>query len=71
MAIKTIVHKGYHGTIKVDNSDYSLSGSILFLDEEVSYKGETFEEVEKNFQEAVDAHIKSCIERGIEPPFSE
>lgn len=71
MAQRTIVHKGYHGSIKVDNSDYSLFGSILFIDEEISYKGASFEELEKSFQEAVEAHIKSCAEQGKEPPFSE
>lgn len=71
MAQKTIVHKGYHGTIKVDTSDYSLFGTILFIDEEVSYKGKTFDELEKNFQSAVEAHINACIKKGVEPPFSE
>ncbi|BHH84625.1 hypothetical protein [Desulforhopalus sp. 52FAK] len=71
MAQKTIVHKGYHGTIKVDTSDYSLFGTILFIDEEVSYKGKTFVELELDFQKAVEGHIKACIEKGIEPPFSE
>ena len=71
MAQKTIVHKGYHGTIKVDTNDYSLFGTILFIDEEVSYKGKTFVELEVDFQKAVEAHIKACKEKGIEPPFSE
>lgn len=71
MAQKTIVHKGYHGTIKVDTSDYSLFGSILFIDEEVTYKGKTFDELESDFQSAVENHIKACAAQGIEPPFSE
>lgn len=71
MAQKTIVHKGYHGTIKVDTSDYSLFGTILFIDEEVSYKGKTFVELEVDFKKAVEAHIKACTEKGIQPPFSE
>lgn len=71
MAQKTIVHKGYHGTIKVDTNDYSLFGTILFIDEEVNYNGETFIELEEDFQRAVEAHIAQCTERGIEPPFSE
>ena len=71
MAQKTIVHKGYHGTIKVDTNDYSLFGTILFIDEEVNYSGKTFVELEVNFQKAVEAHIKTCVEQGVEPPFSE
>ena len=71
MAQKTIVHKGYHGTIKVDIKDYSLFGTILFLDEEISYSGETFTELEEGFQKAVEIHIAKCVENGEEPPFSE
>jgi predicted HicB family RNase H-like nuclease len=71
MAQKTIIHKGYHGTIKVDINDYSLFGTILFIDEEISYSGKTFSELEEDFQKAVEAHIAQCVEKGVEPPFSE
>lgn len=70
MAQKTIAHKGYHGTIKVDTNDYSLFGTILFIDEEIPYSGTTFGELEVAFQKAVDAHIQACVDKGIEPPFS-
>lgn len=69
MAQKTLVHKGYHGTIVVNNKDYTLSGKILFLDEEISYEGTTFEELESSFQKAVEKHIHSCLEKGKQPPF--
>jgi predicted HicB family RNase H-like nuclease len=71
LARKTIVHKGYHGTIEVKTDDFSLHGTILFLDEEITYKGETFEDLEVEFSKAVNAHIKSCLDSGQEPPFSE
>ena len=71
MAQKTVVHKGYHGTIKVDTNDYSLFGTILFIDEDLSYSGKTFAEFEKNFQKVVEEHISSCTLKGVEPPFSE
>ena len=71
MAQKTVVHKGYHGTIKVNTDDYSLFGSILFIDEEINYSGKTFVEFEESFKKAVEAHISSCVEKDIEPPFSE
>lgn len=71
MAQKTVVHKGYHGTIKVDTKDYSLFGQILFIDEEITYIGQTFTDLEENFRQAVEKHIQSCKEKGQEPPFSE
>ncbi len=71
MAQKTIVHKGYHGTIEVNTRDYSLSGRILFLDEELTYSGKSFEELEANFRKAVELHIRQCKAEGQDPPFSE
>jgi len=62
---------GYHGTIEVDTSDYSLHGSILFIDEKFVYSGQTFEELEYNFQNAVKNHIHLCRQQGQEPPFSD
>ncbi len=71
MAQKTLVHRGYHGSIEVNTKDYSLSGSILFIDSDFSYKGETFEELEKNFISQVEKHIAHCKEKGIPVPFKE
>ncbi len=71
MAQKTIVHKGYHGTIEVNTDDFSLHGKILFLEEDISYSGETFAKLESSFIKAVNSHIKQCKERGEEPPFSD
>jgi predicted HicB family RNase H-like nuclease len=71
MAQKTVIHKGYHGTIKVNIEDFSLFGTILFIDEEISYSGKTFAELEEDFKRVVEAHIQSCKEKGVEPPFSD
>jgi predicted HicB family RNase H-like nuclease len=71
VAQKTIVHRGYHGTIEVTTSDYSLFGKILFLDEDIAYHGKSFTELETNFRRAVDEHIRQCRDKGQEPPFSE
>jgi predicted HicB family RNase H-like nuclease len=71
VAQKTVIHKGYHGSIEVDTTDYSLHGRILFLDEKITYGGQSFAEFEARFQEAVENHINHCRERGQEPPFSE
>lgn len=71
MAQKTLIHKGYHGTIEVDTRDYSLYGRILFIDEQIPYSGQTFTELEERFRKAVEQHIEGCREKGEEPPFSE
>ncbi|MGB3211326.1 MAG: hypothetical protein WBB19_11525 [Desulforhopalus sp.] len=71
MAQKTVAHKGYHGTIDVDTKDYSLYGKILFIDEEFTYSGQSFAELEEDFRKAVEKHIELCKEKGLDPPFSE
>jgi predicted HicB family RNase H-like nuclease len=68
--MKTVVHKGYHGTIEVNTEDYSLHGKILFIEEDIHYKGGTFAELELDFQQAVEKHIENCLGKGEEPPFS-
>jgi len=71
LAQKTVMHKGYHGTIKVNTRDYSLFGKILFIDEEITYTGQSFAELDENFRIAVENHIQLCRDKGEEPPFSE
>jgi predicted HicB family RNase H-like nuclease len=71
LAQTTVAHKGYHGTIEVNNKDYSLFGKILFIDENITYKGQSFAELEQDFREAVEKHIQFCKEKGQKPPFSE
>lgn len=71
MAQKYLVHKGYHGSIEVDTRDFSLSGRILFIAEEICYSGQSFAALEENFQQAVEQHIAACREKGEDPPFAE
>ncbi len=71
MAQKTIVHRGYHGTIEVNREDFSLHGKVLFLDEEICYAGESFAELETAFRDAVETHIEQCLAGGKEIPFRE
>ena len=69
MAQKTIVHKGYHGSIEIDTRDYSLYGKLLFIDEEITYHGNEFAELEARFRQAVERHRQRCIDNGQAPPF--
>ena len=71
MAKKTIVYKGFHGSIEVDTKEFTLSGRILFIDEDINYRADSFAELENNFQAAVDTLLEDYARKGIEPPFSE
>ena len=69
MAQKTIVHKGYHGSIEIDIRDYSLYGRLLFIDEEITYRGNSFAELDASFRQAVENHRQRCIDNEQAPPF--
>ena len=71
MAQKTLMHKGYQGTIEVNISDYSLFGKVLFIDEDIKYSGQSFADLDESFRNAVDNHIAQCKAKGIDPPFAE
>ena len=71
MAKKTLVHRGYHGSIEVNTDNFTLSGSILFIESDFKYEGETFEKLENNFIIHVEKHIANCDEKGVPVPFKE
>ncbi|WP_267313719.1 hypothetical protein [Desulfosediminicola flagellatus] len=71
MAKKTLVHRGYHGSIEVNTDNFTLSGSILFIESDFKYEGETFEKLENNFIIHVEKHIANCDEKGVPVPFEE
>jgi predicted HicB family RNase H-like nuclease len=71
LAQQTLVYKGYHGSITVNNEDYSLNGRVLFIDEDLPYSGATFTELEENFRQAVESHRSQCLARGETPPFTD
>ncbi len=71
MTMKTMIHKGYHGSIEINKIDYSLLGKILFLNEDITYQGASFVELEERFRQAVDSHRARCQAQGEEPLFRE
>ncbi len=64
-------YRNYHGSIEVNTSDFSLSGKILYIEEDYSYKADTFEELEVEFKKQVDKHMQACIDAGQTPPFQD
>ncbi len=71
MAENTFEYRNYRGSIQVDTADFSLSGKILHIEEDYSYKADTFEELEVEFKKQVDKHMQACLDAGQTPPFQE
>lgn len=68
----TLKHKGYIGSVEVSLEDVCLHGKILFIRDIVTYEGQTVDELNQAFVEAVEDYLATCKELGREPqkPFS-
>lgn len=64
---KLLSHKGYSGTCEVSVEDRCLHGRVLHIRDVISYGGDTFDELEKCFIEAVDCYLDHCKEVGKSP----
>ena len=64
---KVLKYKNYMGSVEYDLDDKCLYGKILFIDDLVTYEGETVEELENSFREMVEDYIETCNEIGKEP----
>lgn len=60
-------YNGYHGSVEVSLEDNILHGSIQFINDLVTYEAETPEQLEKEFQAAVDDYLETCCELGKTP----
>ena len=65
-------HNGYCGSIEVSVEDKCLFGQVEFINDLVSYEGNTIEELEASFKEAVEDYLATCTAQLKNPdrPFS-
>lgn len=56
--------KGYTGTIEASIEDDCLYGKILFIDDIITYEGNTVHDIKASFEEAVDHYLAYCQETG-------
>lgn len=64
MASTELTYKGYTGSIEVSVEDERLHGRLLFINDLITYEGNTVEEVKVAFQEATDRYIAYCAKTG-------
>ena len=72
MALTELSYKGYVGSIEASIEDACLHGRILFIDDLISYEGDTIPSIQTAFQEAVDRYLAHCKRVGKHPnkPYS-
>lgn len=64
MSKANLSYKGYTGSCDVSFEDECLHGKILFIDDLITYEGETPKELEESFKAAVDRYQEYCKKTG-------
>lgn len=62
--MSNLTYKGYTGTIVASIEDDCLHGQLLFIDDSITYEGNTVEGIKSSFEEAVDRYLAYCAETG-------
>lgn len=65
-------YKGYHGTVEYSAEDECLIGQVIDINGTIGYHGSSLEEIQSDFEGAVQAYLDACEAEGIDPqkPFS-
>lgn len=67
MADATLRHKDYRGSVEVSIEDGCLHGRVLFIDDMVTYEGETVPELQASFAASVERYLADCEACGKSP----
>jgi predicted HicB family RNase H-like nuclease len=67
-----MTYKGYTARIEFDAEDRIFFGRLIGIRDMVTFHGETVDELETAFKEAVDHYLDTCAKLGDEPnkPYS-
>jgi predicted HicB family RNase H-like nuclease len=63
----TLQHRGYDGSVEYSAEDKMLHGRVVGIHDMISFGGESVQELEKNFRDAVDEYLEFCKKRGKTP----
>jgi predicted HicB family RNase H-like nuclease len=66
--MNNLEYKGYLGSIEYDKDDKHLYGCVLGMTKDsITYEGNTVEELENDFKDAIESYLDGCKELGIKP----
>lgn len=61
-------YKGYYGNIEYCKEDKRFYGTVLGMTKDsITYEGNTIEELENDFDNAIESYLEGCKELGIKP----
>jgi predicted HicB family RNase H-like nuclease len=67
MGNRDLSYKEYLGSLEVSLEDLCLFGRVLYIDDLVSYEGQTVAETRVAFEEAVEHYLSTCKELQLTP----
>jgi predicted HicB family RNase H-like nuclease len=72
MADKTMSYLGYTGSVEASVEDECLHGQLMFINDLITYEGETIPDLVQAFHDAVDRYLSYCERTGKDAnkPFS-
>ena len=66
--MNNLEYKGYYGSIEYSKEDKCLYGKVLGMIKDcIIYEGNTVEELENDFKDAIESYFEGCKEMGIKP----
>jgi len=66
--MKNLEYKGYYGSIEYSKDDKRFFGNVLgMIKDSITYEGITIDELEIDFQDAIESYFEGCKELGITP----
>jgi predicted HicB family RNase H-like nuclease len=60
-------YKGYFGTVEFSFEDSCIWGKIQFINDVVTYESNNADNIQDQFESAVDEYLETCLEFGKEP----
>lgn len=61
---KLLTHNGFFGSQEISLEDNCLHGQLLYIDDVIVYEGDTPQELEQNFIQAVERYLSYCASTG-------
>lgn len=64
MNVNNLTYKGFTGSCEISLEDDCLFGRILFIEDIITFEGQTTAELKTAFEEAVDRYLVHCKKTG-------
>ena len=66
--MNNLEYKGYYGSIEYNKENKRLYGTVLgMIKDSITYEGNTVDELENDFINAIESYLEGCRELGIKP----